>query len=79
MIILVLAVFGIVTPQFLWKNFRYAILIISIVAAIITPTPDAMTMLIFMAPMILLYLVGIGVAAMVVRRKQRALAREKTP
>jgi sec-independent protein translocase protein TatC len=81
MVILVLALFGIVTPQFLWKNFRYAILIISIVAAIITPTPDAMTMLIFMAPMILLYLVGIGVAAMVVRKKRRtkeALAREKT-
>ena len=82
MIILVLAVFGIVTPQFLWKNFRYAILIISIVAAIITPTPDAMTMLIFMSPMILLYLVGIGVAAMVVRRKRRAKEAsvgEKTP
>jgi hypothetical protein len=44
-----LSIFGIVTPQFLWKNIRYAILIIAIVAAIITPTPDAMTMLIFMA------------------------------
>ena len=80
MVILVLALFGIVTPKFLWKNFRYAILIISVVAAIITPTPDAMTMLIFMAPMILLYVVGIGVAAMVVRRKRRtqeALDRER--
>ena len=80
MLIFVLAIFGIVTPQFLWKNFRYAILIISVVAAIITPTPDAMTMLIFMAPMILLYVVGIGVAAMVVRRKRRtqeALERER--
>jgi len=32
----VLSLFGIVTPHFLWKNFRYAILIISIIAAIIT-------------------------------------------
>jgi sec-independent protein translocase protein TatC len=69
-----LSVFGIVTPRFLWKNIRYAILIISIVAAIITPSPDAMTMLIFMAPMIGLYFVGIGVSFMVVRNKERRLA-----
>src|SRR6267154_2218720 len=69
-----LSVFGIVTPRFLWKNIRYAILIIAIVAAIITPSPDAMTMLIFMAPMIGLYFVGIGVSFMVVRNKERRLA-----
>src|ERR1700730_515164 len=69
-----LSLFGIVTPKFLWKNIRYAILVISIVAAVITPTPDAMTMLIFMAPMIGLYFVGIGVSAMVVRKKERQLA-----
>jgi sec-independent protein translocase protein TatC len=69
-----LTLFGIVTPQFLWRNIRYAILVISIVAAIITPTPDAMTMLIFMAPMIGLYFVGIAVSAMVVRKKERQLA-----
>jgi sec-independent protein translocase protein TatC len=69
-----LSLFGIVTPKFLWKNIRYAILVISIVAAVITPTPDAMTMLIFMAPMIALYFVGIAVSAMVVRKKERQLA-----
>jgi sec-independent protein translocase protein TatC len=58
----------------LWKNIRYAILIIAIVAAVITPTPDAMTMLIFMAPMIGLYFIGIGVSAMVVRKKERQLS-----
>ena len=71
MLIFVLSLFGIVTPSFLWKNFRYAILIIAIVAAIITPTPDATTMLIFMAPMIVLYVVGIGVSWVVLRRKRR--------
>jgi len=71
-LVFLLALFNIVTPQFLWKHFRYAILIITIVAAIITPTPDAMTMLIFMAPMIILYLAGIGVAWMVVRKKRAA-------
>ena len=73
-LIFFLALFGIVTPRFLWKNFRYAILIISIVAAVVTPTPDALTMLVFMAPMIGLYLLGIAVAAVVVYRKRRAEA-----
>ena len=69
-----LSLFGIVTPKFLWKNIRYAILIIAIVAAIITPTPDATTMLIFMAPMIGLYFVGIAVSAVVTRKRERRLA-----
>ena len=73
-IIFFLALFNIVTPKFLWKNFRYAVLIITILAAIITPTPDATTMLVFMAPMLLLYLLGIAVAAMVVRNKKRRAA-----
>src|SRR6266851_402994 len=70
-IIFFLALFNIVTPKFLWKNLRYAILIIAVVAAIVTPTPDATTMLIFMAPMVLLYFVGIAVAAVVVRNKAK--------
>ena len=69
-LIFFLAFFGIVTPRFLWKHARYAILIIAILAMIITPTPDATTMLVFMAPMILLYLVGILVAWLVVRRRK---------
>src|SRR6266852_4697408 len=69
-----LSLFGIVTPKFLWKNIRYAILIIAVFAAVITPTPDAMTMLIFMAPMIGLYFVGIAVSAMVTRKRERQLA-----
>jgi len=73
-LIFFLALFGIVTPRFLWKNLRYAILIIAIVAAIITPTPDATTMLIFMAPMVGLYFLGIGVAAVVVRNKEKRAA-----
>ncbi len=73
-LIFFLSLFGIVTPKFLWKNFRYAILVIAIVAAIVTPTPDAMTMLIFMAPMVGLYFVGIAVSAIVTRRRERRLA-----
>src|ERR1035437_3309965 len=79
-LIFFLALFNIVTPKFLWKNLRYAILIIAVIAAIVTPTPDATTMLVFMAPMVGLYFVGIGVAALVVRKKtkQAAIDREET-
>ena len=70
-LIFFLSLFGIVTPKFLWHNFRYAILLISVVAAIITPTPDAQTMLIFMLPMVGLYFVGIAVSASVVRKKRK--------
>ena len=75
-LIFFLTLFGIVTPKFLWANFRYAILIIAVVAAIITPTPDATTMLIFMAPMVGLYFVGIAVSAVVVRNKKKREAAE---
>jgi sec-independent protein translocase protein TatC len=73
-LIFFLALFNIVTPAFLWKNTRYAILIIAVIAAIVTPTPDATTMLVFMAPMVALYFIGIGVATIVVRRKAKAAA-----
>lgn len=60
-----LALFGLVSAGWLWRNVRYAILLIFIVAAIITPTPDVLTMCVFAAPMLMLYLLSIGVAYMV--------------
>jgi sec-independent protein translocase protein TatC len=70
-LIFILSMFGIVTPKFLWKNFRYAMLLITVVAAIVTPTPDATTMILFMSPMVLLYFVGLLVSYLVVRKKKR--------
>lgn len=61
-VIYFLARIGIVTPAFLWHQFKYAVLIIFIIAAVITPTPDVVTQCVFAAPMIVLYLVGILVA-----------------
>ena len=61
-LIFFLALFGIVSPKFLWSNIRYAILAVFIVAAIITPSPDPWTMCIYAIPMLSLYLIGIGVA-----------------
>lgn len=69
-VIFILSLFGIVTPKFLMHNFRYAMLIIAVVAAVVTPTPDATTMLIFMAPMVGLYFIGVFVSYMVMRKKR---------
>jgi sec-independent protein translocase protein TatC len=71
-----LALMGIVSAGFMWKNFRYAILVIFIIAAIVTPTTDILNMCIFAAPMIALYLLSIGVAWLV-HPKQRAARRDK--
>src|SRR5271157_1852218 len=57
-----LSLMGILTAGWMWRNFRYSILVIFIIAAIITPTTDIMNMCIFAAPMIVLYLVSIGIA-----------------
>jgi sec-independent protein translocase protein TatC len=71
-----LSFMGIVSPGFLVKNFRYAILVIFIVAAIVTPTPDIINMCIFAAPMVGLYALSVGVAWLV-HPKQRQARREK--
>ena len=72
-----LALFGIVSPRFLWKNIRYAILAVFLVAAIITPSPDPWTMCIYAVPMLILYLIGIGVAWWVHPSHRRAKEEKK--
>jgi sec-independent protein translocase protein TatC len=57
-----LAKIRVVTSRFLWRNLRYAILVIFIVAAVLTPSPDPWNMTIFAVPMLALYLIGIAVA-----------------
>jgi sec-independent protein translocase protein TatC len=71
-----LAFMGIMTPSFMIKNFRYAILVIFVLAAIVTPTPDIVNMCVFAAPMLGLYALSIGVAY-VVHPAQREARREK--
>jgi sec-independent protein translocase protein TatC len=62
MVVFFLARFGVVTAGFLVRKIRYAVLIIVVVAAVITPSGDPLTLAIFAAPMLLLYVVSIGVA-----------------
>lgn len=63
MLIFFLARLGIVTAGQLLRWIRWAILLIFVVAAVITPTPDIATQTVFAVPMILLYLLGVLVAA----------------
>jgi sec-independent protein translocase protein TatC len=69
-----LALMGIVSAGFMWKNFRYSILGIFVLAAIVTPTTDIMNMCLFAAPMILLYVLSIGIAYFVHPTQRRARA-----
>jgi len=75
-LIFFLALFGIVSPKFLWKNFRYAILVIFLVAGVICPMPDPFSMCLYAAPLLGLYLIGIGVAWWVHPSRKRK--KEKT-
>jgi len=69
-----LSLMGILTAGWMWRNLRYSILIIFIIAAVITPTTDIMNMCIFAAPMIVLYLGSIAIAWFVhpAQRRKRA-------
>ena len=71
-----LAFMGIMSPAFMIKNFRYAILAIFVIAAIVTPTPDVVNMCVFAAPMLGLYALSIGVAWLV-HPEQRQARQEK--
>ena len=66
-----LARFGVVTAGFLVKKIRYAVLIIFIAAAVITPSGDPVTLIIFAAPMLVLYVVSIGVAWLFGKKRER--------
>ncbi len=72
-IIFLLARLGVVTPQFLLRHFRWAVLFIFILAALITPTPDVINLCIFAIPTLGLYLVGVGVAWIFAPKEKQAL------
>lgn len=57
-----LALFGIVDTKFFLRHFRYAILAIFLIAAIICPDPSPVTMCFFASPMLVLYFLGVAVA-----------------
>ena len=64
-VIFFLALFGIVDGKFLLRHFRYAILAIFLISAVICPTPDPIGMCLFATPMLALYFIGVAVAFLV--------------
>ena len=69
-IIFFLTLLRLASPRFLLRHSRYAILAIAVVAAAVTPTPDAFTMMIFAVPMVLLYFVGVFASYLMVLRRE---------
>jgi sec-independent protein translocase protein TatC len=69
-IIFFLALLRIVTPSFLVRHSRYAILIIFIIAAVVTPTPDVFNLMLFALPMCVLFYVGIFASYLLVLHRE---------
>lgn len=70
-VIFLFALMGVVTPGFLIRKFRWAVLLIFVVSALVTPTPDVVNLCIFAVPTIGLYLLGVGAAWLVTRNRHR--------
>jgi sec-independent protein translocase protein TatC len=68
-LVYILSNLGILTPKFMRETRRYAIVIILIIAAVVTPTPDMLTMTVVSIPLFVLYEVSIIVAGLVEKRK----------
>jgi len=62
---------GIVTPDFLAKNRKYAVLIAFVVAAVLTPTPDAFNQCLMAIPMVVLYEIGIWASKFLDKKKEK--------
>ena len=69
-LIFLLTLLHVLSPRFLLRHSRYAILIIVIAAAIITPTPDVFNLMLFAIPMCALYFVGVFLGYLIVLRRE---------
>jgi len=78
-LIFFLTLLRLVSPKFLLDHSRYAILIIFIIAAVVTPTPDVFNLMLFATPMCLLFFVGIFAShLLVLHRENRRFPWRKT-
>ena len=78
-LVLFLAKMGLITPRFMIRNFGYAIIIIAIAAAIISPDPGGVGMMMMGGPVILLYIVSIGLAWLFGKKKKKSDDEEESP
>ena len=75
-VVYIVASLGFLTPKLMRSSRRYAVVIILIIAAIVTPTPDALTMTVVAIPLLFLYELSIFVAVVVEKRKLKKEALE---
>jgi len=73
LVVTILAALGVVTPQFLARHRRYAVVVAAFVAALLTP-PDAVSMILMLIPLLLLYEISIWCAWVASRRRARRAA-----
>ena len=71
-VIYILSKFGIMTPAFMRSSRRYAFVLILVIAAVVTPTPDVITMLVVAFPLVILYEVSIFISASIERKRKRS-------
>ena len=69
-VIFLLTLLRLLSPRFLLRHSRYAVLVIVIIAAIITPTPDVFNLMLFAIPMCALYFVGVFAGLLLVMKRE---------
>ncbi|HSU60314.1 MAG TPA: twin-arginine translocase subunit TatC [Bryobacteraceae bacterium] len=69
-LIFFLTLLRLASPRFLIRHSRYAILAITVLAAVVTPTPDVFNMMLFAVPMVLLFFVGVFVSYLLVLKRE---------
>ena len=70
-VVFVLARMGVLGPAPLIRNWRLAVVLITVAAALITPTVDPFNMLLVVAPLLVLYLLSVGLAVIAYPRQER--------
>jgi sec-independent protein translocase protein TatC len=78
LVIILLGAFGVVSAGFLRAKRKYAVVVLALVAAIITPTPDAITMVVMLIPLVLLYEISIVFVGYFEKKRVAAQAAEET-
>jgi sec-independent protein translocase protein TatC len=75
-VVLFLAKLGLITPRFMIRNFKYAVLIILALAAVLSPDPGGMGMAMMGGPVIILYILSIGLAWAFGKKKKKEAEEE---
>ena len=78
-LVLFLAKMGLITPRFMIKNFKYAVMIIALVAAVLSPDPGGVGMAMMGGPVIILYILSIGLAWLFGKKKKKFDDEEAPP